>query len=214
MFVQVIRGKVRDAEGLDAAMRTWIEKLSPGATGWLGSTTGMTDDGTGIAIARFDSVENARRNSDRPEQGRWWADVERLFDGDVTFDESVEVDVRLMGDPDRAGFVQVMQGRVSDPERARAIRAREPEGLAQLRPDILGMIDLAHEEGRWTTLVYFTSEAEAREREGDEMPAELVELMQELGAITVGDITYFDLRRVAMFSPARAAQASTAGGAG
>jgi len=58
MFVQVIKGKVKDAAGLDAAMQRWIDELSSGATGWLGSTTGMTDDGTGIAIARFDTVEN------------------------------------------------------------------------------------------------------------------------------------------------------------
>ena len=214
MFVQVIKGKVKDAAGMEAAMRTWIDELASGATGWLGSTTGVTDDGTGIAVARFDSVENARRNSDRPEQGRWWAQTERLFDGEVTFDESVQVDERIMGDPDTAGFVQVMQGRVSDPERARAIRAREPEGIERMRPDILGMLDVAHEDGRWTSVVYFTSEAEARAREGEQMPPEVAEMMAEMAAITVDEIAYFDLRKVWLYSPRPAAQPSMAGGAG
>src|SRR4051794_12010537 len=103
MFVQVIKGKVSDPSAVRAALDKWGSELAPGATGWLGSTTGVTDDGTLIAVARFDSVENARGNSDRPEQGRWWAETERLFDGEVTFDDSTEVEDYLAGDPDTAG---------------------------------------------------------------------------------------------------------------
>jgi hypothetical protein len=68
MFVQVIKGKVSDPPKVRDVMQTWVDELSPGATGWLGSTTGVTDEGTVVAIARFDSVESARRNSDRLEQ--------------------------------------------------------------------------------------------------------------------------------------------------
>ena len=39
---------------------------------------GMCDDGTFVALARFESAEAARRNSDRPEQGEWWAECEPL----------------------------------------------------------------------------------------------------------------------------------------
>ena len=38
----------------------------------------------------------------------------RLFEVDVSFRDSEDVTVELQGDPDRAGFVQVMQGRVTD----------------------------------------------------------------------------------------------------
>jgi len=79
----------------------------------------------------------------------------------VTFDESVDVDELLIGDPDRAGFVQVMQGRVSDLERVRALMQSQPDDFERLRPDILAILNLAHEEGRWTSVAYFTSEAEA-----------------------------------------------------
>ena len=214
MFVQVIKGKVKDAAGLQAAMGTWIDELAPDTTGWLGSTTGMTDDGTGIAVARFDSVENARRNSDRPEQGRWWAETERLFDGEVTFDESVTADEHVSGDPDTAGFVQIMRGRASDLERARELRRNVPADLSALRPELLAILDLAHDDGRWTTVAYFTSEADARKGEAQEPPREFAEMMRELNTLIVGEIEFFDLRQVWMYSPSRAAAPSMAGGAG
>ena len=69
MFIQVIQGKVADAEGLQAAMDRWVAELQPGAQGWLGSTGGFTDDGMFVSTVRFESQEAARRNSDRPEQG-------------------------------------------------------------------------------------------------------------------------------------------------
>ena len=45
MFIQVIQGKVADAEGLRTCLDRWLTDLQPGATGWLGSTGGVTDDG-------------------------------------------------------------------------------------------------------------------------------------------------------------------------
>src|SRR5919112_2175995 len=107
MFVQVIKGKVSDSSAVRAALEKWADELASGATGWLGSTTGVTDDGTLVAVARFDTVENARRNSDRPEQGQWWAETQRLFDSEATFADSTDVDDYVLGDPNTAGFVQV-----------------------------------------------------------------------------------------------------------
>src|SRR3712207_6112514 len=119
MFVQVFQGRTSDPDALRAALERWMRELAPGAIGWLGSTDGVTDDGTFVAVARFESAEAAARNSERPEQGQWWAETEKLFDGEVTFRDSEDVDVELYGDPDRAGFVQIMQGRVTDIARAR-----------------------------------------------------------------------------------------------
>src|SRR5689334_17501448 len=72
-FVQVIQGRVTDAAALQHQIETWAAELSPGASGWLGSTGGATDDGRFIAVVRFESEEAARRNSERPEQDAWWA---------------------------------------------------------------------------------------------------------------------------------------------
>ena len=201
MFVQVIEGKVSDSSAVRAALDTWVKDLAPNATGWLGSTTGVTDDGTMIAVARFDSLESAQRNSDRPEQGRWWADTERLFDGEVAFADSTDVDEYVAGDPDRAGFVQVMEGQVSDLERARTIMRRRPDNFGQIRPDILAILNLGHPDGRWTSVVYFTSEADARQRESQDLPPEFAAMMQEMASLSVGETRYYDLRQVWLDSP-------------
>src|SRR5262245_26040664 len=103
MFVQVIRGQVSDEAEVRAALDRWLADLAPGATGWLGSTAGVTDDGELVAIARFHSEEAARRNSDRPEQDQWWTETSKLFTGEVTFADSTNVVVDLTGDPDTAG---------------------------------------------------------------------------------------------------------------
>ena len=88
MFVQVIQGRVTDAAKVRAALDRWAEELAPGAAGWLGSTAGVTEDGRFIALARFESEEAARRNSDRPEQDRWWAETAQLLTGEATFKDS------------------------------------------------------------------------------------------------------------------------------
>jgi len=192
MFVQVIQGRTSDAEGLRAAMDRWMEELAPGAVGWLGSTGGVTDDGRAIVVARFATEEDARRNSDRPEQGAWWAETERLFDGPPTFLDSTDTVVDLQGDPDRAGFVQVMRGRTRDPERARQLMSMDPEQWQAYRPDVLGSLEIGHDDGAYTVVLWFTSEAEAREGEKKDMPPEAAERMAELQ--TLGDEpSYVDL---------------------
>ena len=194
MFVQIIQGSTSDAEGLRAAMDRWMEDLAPGADGWLGSTGGVTDDGRAIVVARFASEEDARRNSDRPEQGAWWAGTEPIFDGAVTFLDSTDVVVDLQGDPDRAGFVQVMRGRTRDPARARQLMGQDPGEWAAFRPDILGSLEVGHDDGAYTVVLWFTSEAEAREGERKEVPPELRSSMAEMGELAVGETEYFDLR--------------------
>ena len=125
MFVQVIQGQVSDAGQARAALDRWVQELAPGAIGWLGSTAGVTEDGRFIELARFESEEAARRNSERPEQDQWWTETSKLFTGEATFRDSSDVTVDVNGDPDNARFVQVMQGRGSDPDRARGSADRK-----------------------------------------------------------------------------------------
>jgi hypothetical protein len=201
MFVQVIRGKVADASRARAALDKWIEELAPGAIGWLGTTAGVADDGTFIALARFESESAARRNSDRPEQDKWWGETASVFSGDVTFQDSVDVEVDTAGDPDAAGFVQVMQGQTSDPQRARELMMQDPDAWRDFRPDVLGSLSVGHAEGEFTTAIYFTSEAEARQGEQKEPPEEIKAVMDEMGALTVGDVSYLDLKEPWLYSP-------------
>lgn len=201
MFVQVIQGKVKDPEQAHAALDRWSEELAAGATGWLGSTAGVTEDGTFLATARFESEDAARANSERPEQDRWWSETSQLFSDEPTFRDSSEVDVDLQGDPDRAGFVQVIQGRTSDPQRARELMNEGPDDWSSFRPDMLGSLSVGHDEGDYTVVLYFTSEEEAREGERKEPPAELKAQMDEMGKLEVGEPTFLDLKQPWLYSP-------------
>ena len=201
MFVQVIQGRTSNPQGLDAALNQWVQDLAPSATGWLGSTSGVTEDGRAIAVVRFESEDDARRNSDRPEQGQWWSETAKVFDGDATFRDSNDVTVDVQGDPDQAGFVQVMQGRSSDPERARQLMDQDADKWNAFRPDILGSVSVGHENGGYTMVMYFASEAEAREGERKELPPELQAQMEEMGKLAIGDTEFFDLKQPAIISP-------------
>jgi hypothetical protein len=201
MFAQVIQGKTSNPQALEAVINQWVQDLAPGATGWLGSTGGVTEDGRVIAVVRFESEEDARRNSNRPEQDRWWSETSKLFDGEATFRDSNNVDVDVQGDPDQAGFVQVMQGRTSDPERARQLMDQDADKWRALRPDTVGSVSIGHEDSGYTMVMYFTSEAEAREGESKELPPELQANMEEMNKLSVGETEFFDLKQPMMTSP-------------
>ncbi|MGY1684620.1 hypothetical protein ACI8AV_11220 [Geodermatophilus sp. SYSU D00804] len=195
MFAQVIQGRTTDTEAVFSAVEDWVAQLSPTAEGWLGSTTGVTDDGWFVTVVRFESADAARRNSDRPEQGRWWEGVRHLFEGEPAFLDSEDVTVDLFGDPDRAGFVQVMQGQTTDLERARELVRQMPrERLAEYRPDVLATMRIGSDDGRWVQVTWFTSEDEAREGERREPPAEWREVVEELTRLAKEPPTYLDLR--------------------
>ena len=156
-----------EAETFRKEIRTWLETNLP--EGWF-------DEG-------FEMTPEERKAF----QTSW---SEKLFDGGATFRESSDVVVDLQGDPDRAGFVQVMQGRTSDPARARELMAQDPEMWATYRPDVLGSVEILHDGGLYTMVLYFTSEAEAREGERKEVPLELRATMAEMGetVVTLGHV--------------------------
>ena len=85
----------------------------------------------------------------------------------------------LAGDPDTAGFVQVMQGRTRDARRAGELMAQNKEARMAFRPDVLGTVYVVQEGGLWTLAIYFTSEQAAREGERKEPPPELAAEMEE-----------------------------------
>lgn len=194
MFVQVIQGTVSDAARVRAQLDRWEAELAPGATGWLGSTSGVTDDGRLVALVRFESEDAAQQNSDRPEQSAWWEEMATLFTDEPVFHNSTSVEVDTPGDPSQAGFVQVMQGRSNDPERARELMANDPTDWVQFRPDILGSVSVGHDGDAWTMAIYFTSEEAAREGERKEPPPEMQEMMKEMDALTIGEPVFFDLK--------------------
>jgi hypothetical protein len=204
MFVQVIRGRVHDIPTLDRLMARWLEELAPTADGWLGMTSGVTDDGELATVVRFASREAADRNGARPEQDAWWQEVAKVFDAPPAFLDSEEIVLLGGGGTDAAGFVQVMEGRITDLDAFRAAvqrwAASAPTELG--RSDLLGATSIVDADaGRFTQVVYFSSEEEARAGEQAEMPEEIAEQMAAFDA-AVEDIVYLDLRDPQLRSPA------------
>ena len=201
MFVQVIRGQTSDADALHRLLDRWVAELAPSATGWLGSTAGVSESGEFFTTARFSSEAEARKNSDRQEQGMWWKEASQHFSGEPTFQDSTDIDIDLRGDPDRAGFVQVMTGRSSDPARVRELMNQNGDEFAAFRPDVLGSVGIGHPEGAYTVVIYFSSEAEAREGEKKEPPPEIAEQMKAMAELEVGEPSFLDLKDPWLYSP-------------
>src|SRR3954466_6211863 len=100
MFIQVIEARTGEPRGVREELERWQHELASGAHGWLGTTAGLTSDGTLIGVVRFESVEAARQNSSRPEQGHWWADFARHFEGEARFDDYEDTDLMSGGGSD------------------------------------------------------------------------------------------------------------------
>lgn len=192
MFIQVIQGQCKDADRVHQLTDEWRETLGPTAEGWLGGTYGITDDGQFVAVVRFDSREAAAKNSARPEQGEWWRKMEGCFDGAVTFHDCDDVTMFLDGGSDDAGFVQIIQARVTDPGKFKDFANQPMDSLHEARPEILGGTIAIDGDGWMTQTVAFSTEAEAREGEAKEMPEDLrAEFETEMS--TLQDVKYLDL---------------------
>lgn len=200
MFIQIIQGKCRDAERLYDQMDRWVETMAPNAEGWLGGTYGLSEDGDFVGIVRFDSREAAARNSVKPEQDAWWRQTQECFEGEVTFHDCDNATMYLQGGSDEAKFVQVIQGRVNEPERFRRYMDQPMDMLQQYRPDIIGGTMAMDADGFFTETVAFTNEAAAREGEKKQMPAEAAQMWEETMR-SLSDMTYIDLHHPSFGSP-------------
>lgn len=162
MFLQIMQGKVRDRDLLERQMEIWRTNYRQNATGFLGATSGFTDDGEFVALARFESAAAAEANSHMPEQNAWWEKMASAFDGEVDFTDCAEVDTMMGGGSDDAGFVQIMRGRAVDPAVLRATGEEMEKELAAARPDIVGGIVGWHGDREFVQAIYFTSVDAAR----------------------------------------------------
>lgn len=193
MFVQIIEGQVTDAAALRQQMDAWMADLRPGATGYLGTTAGQGADGRFVGVVRFDSEESALANSNRPEQGEWWAETQRCFDGAVTFTDSNDVELFMDGGSNDAGFVQVMKVTDVDRETVRRLDSAFEQFAPTMRPDLLGFVRAWTGPGDCVEAAYFTSEADARAGESVDPPAELQPLMADYQEV-MAHTEFVDLR--------------------
>jgi hypothetical protein len=193
MFVQVIQGKAKDPAGLKKQWERWDQEIKPQSSGYLGGTAGVTADGEFIALARFENEAAAKANSDSAEQTKWWEETAQYIDSPMFHDCNM-VSLSNGGGSDEAGFVQVMQGKTTDIEKARELDAGMEGRMKEMRPDVLGSVTAGHENGRYTTAIYFRSEAEARAKEKEMSNSEeFKKTMAEWAAISEGEPKFFDL---------------------
>lgn len=200
MFSLVVQGRTSDPAGVRRAMDGWVHALPDGAAGWLGATAGVTTDGRFVAVARYDSPEAARRLEAPPEQQRWWAALRADLDGQATVQAGTRTEVFSPGDPGAAGFVQVVQGRVSDLVEARRQLHALQEELEVHLPCLLGTETVEHTDGRFTRVLSFTTEAEAREGERSRHQ-EVRRRDEEALRLLVGPVDFLDLREPWLYSP-------------
>ena len=192
MFIQIMQGRCRDADRLHQLIDEWRDTLGKDVPGWLGGTYGITDDDEFVGIVRFESREVAEENSNRPEQAEWWERTADCFDGEVTFHDCDNAMLFLGGGADDAGFVQIIQGRVTDPDRFRHFMGQPMDSLRESRPEILGGTIAMEPDGWFTQTVAFRTEEEARAGEHKEMPADLRQQFEEEMSM-MGDVRYLDL---------------------
>lgn len=199
MFVQVITAPVGDAETIKRAMDSWDEARRPQARGFLGATSGISAQDTFVAVARFESEELARHNSDDPAQTAWWNELSKGFAGEATFHDCTEVETSGGGGSDEAGFVQVIQGRTRDKQAVQNAGKEFEARMSELRPDIIGSLT-AWDGDIFTDVVYFTNEAEARAGEAKPLPADMQAEMEAWQSMTEGT-QFYDLNDPHLVSP-------------
>jgi hypothetical protein len=191
--VQIIEGRAADTAAMRRLMERWMDELRPGAAGFLGTTAGVAEDGTAIAVARFESADAARANSDRPEQGAWCAEMEKCYDGAVQFTESDDTETFLDGGSNDAGFVQIMKSDDIDRSSVARLDAAFERHAASWRPDLIGGLRVWTGPTAAYDVSYFRSEAEAREGESKPPPPELAELFAEFEEL-MANTEFIDLK--------------------
>jgi hypothetical protein len=201
MFIQVMQGRALDPPGIHRELNRWQRQLATDADGWLGATAGVTEDGWSVVVMHFDSEQQARRNSDRPEHRAWWREASRHL-GEVAFHDAAKVRLFGPGRSDLAGYVQVIQGHIDDLERMASLGGDQEVVLAGEAPHILGVTVAEHADrpGDFTQILYFTSEQDAR-RFDEEPLTDADETVQKERRGLMTNLRSFDLREPHMLVP-------------
>jgi hypothetical protein len=189
VFIQIIQGRCSRQDEMHALADEWRDQHAPTAEGWLGGTYGFTDDGIFLGVVRFEDRAKAMANSERPDQNAWAERMAALFDGPVDFHDSDDVSLLFGGGSDDAGFVQVIRGKVDDPERLRALLSGNAEALHEMRPEILGATLALEPDGSFTETVAFTDEESARKGEAVQPPEEVASELRW----AMADAVFYDL---------------------
>jgi hypothetical protein len=198
VFAQVIEGRSTDEAGLRQLVDYWDTEVKPGAFGFLGTTAGVSTDGTAVVFMRFVDEAAVVANNARPEQVAWWQEMTDVFEHPPTLHESGDIALLLADGSDDADFVQVI--RAATPDRAKIDELMTTERIAavqQSRPDLIGSIRVWLADGSFIEAAYFTSESAARDAE----QSDDYEDAEAPFAEAYGPITFVDLPEPLFQSP-------------
>jgi hypothetical protein len=186
MFSQVVQGHTNDPAAVRRALKRWAP-----TAGTTNITAGVAEDGRFIAVTTFESEESARAAN-----GDWRG----VLEGQLTVRNGTRTDVFTPGDLSRARFVQVVQGQVTELAEARRHKDSLQEELATHLPCLLGTLTVEHDGERFTRVLYFSTEEEARAGERD-MPAAVRHRDEPALRLLVGPVEFLDLRDPWLLSP-------------
>jgi hypothetical protein len=179
MFSQVVRGHANDPAAVRRVLKLWAP-----TAGTSDITAGVTDDGRFIAVTSFESEESARAA-----HGDWHG----VLDGQVSLRSGTRTHLFAPGERSCARFVQVVQGQVTDLVEACRHLDSLQQALAARLPCLLGTMTVEHDDERFTRVLYFSTEEEARAGERD-VPAEARHRDEPARRLLVGPPEFLDLR--------------------
>jgi hypothetical protein len=156
MFVLKVEARTTQPDALRKHVLTWPADVGKSATGWLGNTAGVSDDGHFILLMRFVSEEAAWITSDLDESGRWWQRCARHLDTKPVFTGSTKVRGILGGGSDDAAVVRITRGRATEDRLRDSLRELETIALNE-RAVVIGGIVAWHDEDRFTEALYLKS---------------------------------------------------------
>ena len=161
MFVLTVAAHTSAADALRRHVLTWPAEVGTAATGWLGSTAGVSDDGAFLLLLRFESEEASLITSGLPSYTDWWQMCRRHLDTKPSFTPSTAVTGILAGGSDSAAAVRITQGRAT-PSRLEDIVRRLEVVPASQRDDVIGGLVAWHDGGQFTEALYLRAPPTAR----------------------------------------------------
>lgn len=116
MFVELVQATATEPARLRKAWKKLLGRLPDVAPGWLGATSGATEDGRFVALLAFESEEQARITMDRLHEQAAWAPLEGVA-SELRFRECPNVRAFLPDDARGVEVVHIWQGVAQDVRR-------------------------------------------------------------------------------------------------
>ncbi len=190
MFVRVVQASVVSKPLLRNAWEHLLDAFAM-HDAWLGATGGIDKDGRFHAWVTFTDSDEADEVFNDPEVARWHDQfLHHLAEANVTPTSDARV---LIPGGGSAGFVQFVAGDALDKEKLEAVMLAFQQEVVEYRLDVLGSMIAWLGPDSFSSIVFFSSEAEARRGESLEFPGGISALLGEVMQV-LKNLEYIDIR--------------------